>query len=181
MVNQKYLSNNDTLEQRIDKIIEEAAEVIQIALKMKRFGPFSYHPDDPEKKSNIQLLSNEVDDVIHALKRISDLILVDDSSVIMDERYAKAKKDITKKNYKDVLAQLNSAYDTKKAEGIFLGLFGDSHWIDESHEMYDSEINDYDRICKKCGTNSDEYGNIQKLIEPCEGNKNSIKSFGSIV
>lgn len=141
MVHQKYLSDNDTLEQRIDKIIEEAAEVIQIVLKMKRFGPFSYHPNDPEKKSNIQLLSSEVDDVVHALKRISDFILVDDSSVVMDEGY----------------------------------------WIDESHEMYDSEINDYDRICRKCGTNSNEDGNVKKLIEPCKGNKSSIKSFGTIV
>ena len=74
MVDERYLSDNDTLEQRIDKIIEEAAEVIQIALKMKRFGPFSYHPDDEKKTDNFTLLGNEVEDVIYAWDRIKDKV-----------------------------------------------------------------------------------------------------------
>lgn len=43
---------------------EEAAEVIQIISKIKRFGLYSYHPDDPARTTNIAHLSVEVGDFI---------------------------------------------------------------------------------------------------------------------
>lgn len=43
---------------------EEAAEVIQIISKIKRFGLYSYHPDDESKTSNIAHLSVEIGDFV---------------------------------------------------------------------------------------------------------------------
>jgi hypothetical protein len=48
----------------LDILQEEAAEVIQIISKIKRFGMYSYHPDDPEKTTNIAHLSVEIGDFV---------------------------------------------------------------------------------------------------------------------
>jgi len=50
----------------LSKAVEECAEVIKIACKIDRFGWFNYHPDDPNKTTNIDLLRREMDDVIEA-------------------------------------------------------------------------------------------------------------------
>ena len=48
----------------LTKVVEECSEVIKMACKIDRFGWFSYHPDDPDKVLNIELLQREMDDVI---------------------------------------------------------------------------------------------------------------------
>lgn len=50
----------------LTRVVEECAEVIQIACKIDRFGWFNWHPDDPEETKNIELLKIEMDDVIKA-------------------------------------------------------------------------------------------------------------------
>ena len=43
-------------------LIEEAAEVIKVACKIKRFGYMDYHPDDPDCRPNADLLHDELAD-----------------------------------------------------------------------------------------------------------------------
>lgn len=57
---------NDSQEERLDLLIEEAAEVIQMACKIQRFGYDSSHPnykDIPNK----QLLTKELGDLLFAI------------------------------------------------------------------------------------------------------------------
>lgn len=49
--------------ERLALICEECSEVIQIANKIIRHGYDSYHPNDPYKVSNRQLLEKELLDV----------------------------------------------------------------------------------------------------------------------
>lgn len=46
----------------LDMLAEEAAEVIQIIMKINRHGIESYHPDDPSR-SNRDLLKEELTDL----------------------------------------------------------------------------------------------------------------------
>lgn len=48
----------------LDILQEEAAEVIQIISKIKRFGLYSYNPNDLEKTTNIAHLSVEIGDFV---------------------------------------------------------------------------------------------------------------------
>ena len=61
--------------ERLELLAEEAAEVVQIAMKSLRHGLDSYHPDDPERKPNRELLRREIAD-FHAA--ISLLYIADD-------------------------------------------------------------------------------------------------------
>lgn len=46
--------------ERISLLMEECGEVIQVCGKILRHGYESYHPDDPSKKTNRQLLEKEL-------------------------------------------------------------------------------------------------------------------------
>ncbi len=52
--------------ERLALLIEEAAEVQQIATKILRHGFNSYHPDDPTRKTNRELLQAELTDLAAA-------------------------------------------------------------------------------------------------------------------
>lgn len=56
-------------------VIEECAELIQILMKVDRFGWFSYNPYDPKKVPNVDLVLAEIDDVTNACYRLETLIL----------------------------------------------------------------------------------------------------------
>jgi len=43
--------------------MEECSELIQIICKAQRFGWHNWHPDDPEKKTNLALTLDEIADV----------------------------------------------------------------------------------------------------------------------
>lgn len=45
--------------QLLDLIIEEAAELIYVASKAKRFGPLNVHPDRPDAETNIMEIALE--------------------------------------------------------------------------------------------------------------------------
>jgi hypothetical protein len=47
----------------IDQLIEECSEVIHILCKVRRFGWDNYHPDDPKKTLNYELVENELYDL----------------------------------------------------------------------------------------------------------------------
>lgn len=58
------------MEKIIYHTIEECAEVQHILCKILRFGLYNFHPDDPLKIPNIELLLKEMTDL---KKRLSEL------------------------------------------------------------------------------------------------------------
>lgn len=56
-MNQQYL---------LDKLQEEAAEIIQAVSKIRRFGPHAHHPD--RTTTNLQELDNELTDFLAILQ-----------------------------------------------------------------------------------------------------------------
>lgn len=58
----------------LDKLQEEAAEVIQAVSKIRRFGPHNHHPD--RTTSNLQELTGELEDfqaIVWALEELQYL------------------------------------------------------------------------------------------------------------
>ena len=55
----------------LDKLQEEAAEVIQAVSKIRRFGPNNHHPE--RTQTNLQELDNEVEDLLAIVNRLEDL------------------------------------------------------------------------------------------------------------
>lgn len=55
---------SDHQEECLNILQEECSEVIQAASKIKRFGLTSFHPDDPEYKTNLENLEMELGDVL---------------------------------------------------------------------------------------------------------------------
>jgi NTP pyrophosphatase (non-canonical NTP hydrolase) len=47
----------------LDLVQEECAEIIQIISKIRRFGLHSYHPADPEQRTNRDLFHDEIGDL----------------------------------------------------------------------------------------------------------------------
>ena len=65
---------NDRVQYLLDKLQEEAAEVIQAVSKIRRFGPHNHHPDRTE--TNLQELTGELEDfqaIVWALEEIKYL------------------------------------------------------------------------------------------------------------
>ncbi len=58
-------------------LIEELQEVGQIATKIIRFGPKSYHPDDKNKVINIHLLSQELGNLYYIIDKLDELGYID--------------------------------------------------------------------------------------------------------
>lgn len=56
----------------LNKLMEECAEVIQIASKYKSFGPDSYNPNDPAKATNKTLLGKEIIDIMAVVSMIGN-------------------------------------------------------------------------------------------------------------
>lgn len=67
-MNPQYLPQ--TPEGRIDRLVEEAGEVLMAIGKLRRFGPDSRHPDGGP--SNIEQLKTELRDLRHAIGEVED-------------------------------------------------------------------------------------------------------------
>jgi NTP pyrophosphatase (non-canonical NTP hydrolase) len=63
-----------------DCLIEEIGELLQAMGKYYRFGKDSFHPDDPDKKTNYESLMGEIDDVQKRLNQFKLLIEGEQSS-----------------------------------------------------------------------------------------------------
>lgn len=62
--------------ERLAMLAEECAEIIQIVGKILRHGYESWHPDDPRKNTNRDLLEDEVGDlhgVLEMMRRAKDV------------------------------------------------------------------------------------------------------------
>jgi hypothetical protein len=73
------------------RLMEECAEVTQICSKILRFGRNSFHPDDPNKTTNDELLSREcadLDAITATLVRIHNFV----SDAYVDQYNKKTKQ-----------------------------------------------------------------------------------------
>jgi NTP pyrophosphatase (non-canonical NTP hydrolase) len=77
--------------ERLILLIEEAAEVQQIAAKILRHGYESYHPEDPDKKPNRNLLEMELGDLSFAIQLMINTGDVSNEAIHVS-KYAKGKK-----------------------------------------------------------------------------------------
>ena len=59
----------DTVDGKLDHVIEECAEVILAGMKAKRFGMDNRHPTNPFVRSNREDLLLEIQDAIAAMQR----------------------------------------------------------------------------------------------------------------
>jgi hypothetical protein len=59
---------SNEIDEALNLMQEECAEIIQIISKIRRFGLNSYHPNDPEMRENRLLLNDEIGD-FELLKR----------------------------------------------------------------------------------------------------------------
>lgn len=83
MSNPKYKNIGSPL----TKVVEECSEVIQAACKIDRFGWFNYHPDDPKKVYNMDLLKREMDDVIEAFENLEKYM-----RILQQQHYAAVER-----------------------------------------------------------------------------------------
>lgn len=69
--------------ERLVLLIEEAAEVQQIACKILRHGYESYHPDDLEKTTNRRLLEDELGHLDFAVQFMTDNEDLDENQLMV--------------------------------------------------------------------------------------------------
>ncbi len=67
-MDERYLPT--TREGKLDRLVEECAEVIQAVQKLKRFGPGPNTVDGVEHPDNIEHLLEEMKDLDHALSQV---------------------------------------------------------------------------------------------------------------
>ncbi len=65
----------DGLDGKLIHVEEECAEVLQEVCKMRRFGPESEHPREPEKGTNRKRLLREMSQLRDAINRLEEELL----------------------------------------------------------------------------------------------------------
>jgi NTP pyrophosphatase (non-canonical NTP hydrolase) len=73
------LKNKDY--EALDLLQEECAEVIQTVSKIRRFGLDSYHPEDTSKRTNIQLLEDEIGDTLLIIEILIENGVIDEDAI----------------------------------------------------------------------------------------------------
>ena len=71
LINTTIKNREAQVQYLLDKLQEEAAEVIQAVSKIRRFGAQNHHPD--RQTTNLQELENELEDLLAIIKRLEDL------------------------------------------------------------------------------------------------------------
>lgn len=72
-----FTGTPEQVNEALDLMQEECAEIIQIISKIRRFGYDSYHPADPDKKSNRDLFHDEIGDFQLLYRLLEDAGLID--------------------------------------------------------------------------------------------------------
>lgn len=73
-------NNISALNEALDLLQEECAEVIQAVSKIRRFGSNSYHPNDPDT-SNLELLQHELGDLELIVNILIDMRYIDEDAI----------------------------------------------------------------------------------------------------
>ncbi len=71
MTDTRFNRLTDAQDERLSLLMEECAEVIQIAAKIKRHGYASHNPYDDPDLINRVLLQDEIGHVLHAIDRMT--------------------------------------------------------------------------------------------------------------
>lgn len=73
--------NNRIFKSRVIRTLtmleQECAEVILAATKIRKFGPYNYNPNDPNKTTNDDLLLRELGDLSCVLSMAADALQLD--------------------------------------------------------------------------------------------------------
>lgn len=64
------------------KLAEECGEATQMVSKFAEYGPDSYSPLDPNKESNLSLLSKEAGDILAVIDHLIDSGIIDEEILI---------------------------------------------------------------------------------------------------
>ena len=64
--------NLTVLQEECAEVIRECTNIIQIVSKIKRFGLENYHPDDPDKVTNLDHLTQELGDLLAMVEILVD-------------------------------------------------------------------------------------------------------------
>ena len=75
LINTTIKNREAQIQYLLDKLQEEAAEVIQAVSKIRRFGPHNHHPQ--RTTTNLQELENELEDLMAIVDRLEQLKYVD--------------------------------------------------------------------------------------------------------
>lgn len=73
-------------------VIEEAAEVIKVLMKIDRFGLYSDNPHAPEEGSNLQQLSAEIGDLLGAIDFLREQYPEMDEALILKNQRTRREK-----------------------------------------------------------------------------------------
>jgi hypothetical protein len=60
----------DSVIEECSEVIGECSTLIQEICKARRFGYLSFHPDDPDKKTNIDRIRAEMSDCVDAFDKL---------------------------------------------------------------------------------------------------------------
>jgi hypothetical protein len=70
MTKEGFIPEEHDLDGLLTHVVEECAEVTKVAMKIRRFGWRSYHPDDPSRTENRVALYMELADVVFVADRL---------------------------------------------------------------------------------------------------------------
>ena len=71
LINTTIKNREAQIQYLLDKLQEEAAEVIQAVSKIRRFGAQNHHPD--RITTNLEELENELEDLLAIVHKLEDL------------------------------------------------------------------------------------------------------------
>lgn len=91
------------------KLMEECAEIIQIASKSIRFGLHNYHPDVPHGQNNKYHLEQELIDVLAVLTVMYEEELLDSDAEVTDAEISKRIEKL--EQYYDISREIGQATD----------------------------------------------------------------------
>jgi NTP pyrophosphatase (non-canonical NTP hydrolase) len=80
------------IQEALDLIQEECAEIIQIISKIRRFGFSSYNPYDPSGDTNLELLHDEIGDFLTLYAYLRNDMKIIDSDLIHERKKYKREK-----------------------------------------------------------------------------------------
>lgn len=85
------LDNSEKIDEALNLMQEECAEIIQIISKIRRFGFSSHHPDDSERRTNLLLFNDEVGDFELLKRYLRDMGVINSDHISQRVKYKTSK------------------------------------------------------------------------------------------